>query len=247
MAPGLVESWLSVVELSAADLRGWGLAYARVAPTITLVPAFGMRAVPGPARILLGLTLGLSIAPALAPLEGSGVPWPALMLWQVALGLPVAIVAATGIWVLVMVGGLVDELGGSRAELQSPILERPIGPVGMLLGLLGCLLFLESGGPARVAAALMQEQSVNLTTPALRAVLHLTGGIRLAVALAALLLAASLVLQLASALITRAASPAHLSPALEPLRSLSLIVLIALLLDRILVASTSALMALGGA
>lgn len=237
-APGLIEAWLRVFELSAADLRGFGLAWARVAPSVALVPAFGLRAVPGPARAGLGVAVALCIAPALRPLAAeSALPWPLLLLQQVALGLPVAIVSAVGIWVLVMVGGVIDDLRGARAELNLPVLEKPLSPTGALLGLLGCILFLESGGPTRIASALLGPERP-LLEPVLGAALHLTRGIQVALAVAAPLIAASMVLQIASALVMRAASPAHLQPVIEPLKSLALLAILAFLLDRLLVASS---------
>lgn len=243
-APGLVESWLEVFDLTATDLRAWGLAWARVAPAVTLVPAFGLRALPAPARAALGLSVAACIAPALTPIAStSKLPWPVLLLQQMALGLPVALVAAVGIWTLVMVGGVVDDLRGARAESSVAVLESPIGPTGVLMGLLGCWLFLQSGGPARIAEALIRP-SLEFKQPLLGAAIHLTQGIQIALAVAAPLIAASLVLQLASALVTRAANPAHLQPVLEPLKSLALLGILALLLDRLLAASAGLLLRL---
>jgi len=51
------------------DLRGWALAWARVTPALTLVPAFGLNALPAPTRAALGLALAVSIAPSLAPAQ----------------------------------------------------------------------------------------------------------------------------------------------------------------------------------
>jgi hypothetical protein len=63
--------------------------------------------------------------------------------------------------------------------------------------------------------------------------MNLASGISVATAIAAPLLAASLVLEIAGALVARAASPAHLSVLLAPIRSLALLALTAILLDRI--------------
>ncbi len=243
-APGLIEAWLRVFELSAVDLRGFGLAWARVAPSVALVPAFGLRAVPGPARAGLGVAVAFCIAPALRPIAvDSMLPWPLLLLQQAALGLPVALVSAVGIWTLVMVGGVIDDLRGARAELSLPVLDKPLGPSGALLGLLACILFLESGGPSRIARALLGPER-RLLEPLLGAALHLTHGIHVALAVAAPLIAASMVLQIASALVMRAANPAHLQPVIEPLKSLALLAILAFLLDRLLVASSGLIVGL---
>ena len=60
----------------------------------------------------------------------------------------------------------------------------------------------------------------------------MAAGIGIATAIAAPLIAASLVLELAGALVARAASPAHLSALLAPVRSLALLALTAIFLDR---------------
>jgi hypothetical protein len=57
--------------------------------------------------------------------------------------------------------------------------------------------------------------------------------VQIAVAVAAPLLAASIVVEVAGALVARAASPAHLHALLAPARSLLLLSATALLLDRI--------------
>jgi hypothetical protein len=66
-----------------------------------------------------------------------------------------------------------------------------------------------------------------------RAAANLAAGIGIATAMAAPLLAASLILEIAGALVARAASPAHLSALLAPIRSLALLALTAIFLDRI--------------
>ena len=61
----------------------------------------------------------------------------------------------------------------------------------------------------------------------------LSGSIALALALGAPLLAASFVLELASALIARAASPAQLQALLAPLRGLAILAVFALVFERL--------------
>jgi flagellar biosynthesis protein FliR len=74
----------------------------------------------------------------------------------------------------------------------------------------------------------------------LAAVKDLTAGITLAVAIAGPLLAASVVIEVAGALVARAASPAQLHLLLAPLRALGLLVMLALSLERMAIVVASA-------
>lgn len=53
----------TIAELSKAgiDVAGLGLAWARVMPTVTIVPAFGLRALPAPARAVMALVFAATI------------------------------------------------------------------------------------------------------------------------------------------------------------------------------------------
>lgn len=232
------QAFLEVLEGLLAEqgvpLFGWALAWARVAPSIALVPAFGLRAVPPPARIALGLALAASAAPALQPLAADGRPWPIALLIESAHGLPIAVSAATALWVASMAGGLVDNLRGSRETLAMPTAESDATPLGVLFGLLVAIVFLESGGAARIATLIMSSE-LRFDSLLLRTLGHLTHGVELAVLVAAPLLAASVVVDVAGALITRAASPAYVQQLIAPLRALVLLAATALLLDRMLV------------
>ena len=48
--PGLLESVAQLLGAEGVDLGAWGLAWARVAPAVGIVPAFGLRALPAPVR-----------------------------------------------------------------------------------------------------------------------------------------------------------------------------------------------------
>ncbi|HEY8946593.1 MAG TPA: flagellar biosynthetic protein FliR, partial [Polyangiaceae bacterium] len=76
------------------SLEAWLRAWARVAPSLLLVPAFGGAALPAPARAGLALALALAIAPALRPLDATAVPLGLELAREFARGLPVAIGAA---------------------------------------------------------------------------------------------------------------------------------------------------------
>ena len=69
--------------------------------------------------------------------------------------------------------------------------------------------------------------------PLLAASHTLTAGIGLAVAIGAPLLAAAVVLEIAFALIARAASPAQIHALLAPLRALGLLAIVAIVLERL--------------
>jgi flagellar biosynthesis protein FliR len=223
----------SLLAGEGTSLYGWTLAWARVAPSVALVPAFGLRAVPPPVRVALGLALAAAAAPALTPLADDGRPWPLALMIESANGLPIAVSAATALWTASMVGGLVDNLRGSREQLAMPTAEPETTPLGVLFGLLVAIVFLESGGAARIAT-LVTSRELQFGSLLLRTLTHLTHGVELAVLVAAPLLAASVVLDVAGALITRAASPAYVQQVVAPLRALMLLAATALLLDRML-------------
>ena len=224
---GLTDA-LSVLEI---DLRTLLLAWARVAPTVLLVPAFGLRAVAAPVRVLLGIALAVSVAPALAHSLSHEAVWPLALVTELVRGLPVALSAAAALWAAEMAGGLVDDLRGVRDVSSLPIADGA-SPMGALMSLSVSLVFLESGGPARVLHALTRDEPA-LTHVAARAVLHLTSGIELAVAVAAPIVVAAIVVEVASSLFSRAMVPAPIQPALAPLRSLLLLGVLALVLDRV--------------
>jgi len=231
--PGLLQELVTTVERGGVDLRGLGLAWARVTPSVALIPAFGLRALPAPARAVLAIALALSVAPALAAVPDSGLPWPVALGVEVAKGVPIALVASISMWVAGMAGGAVDDLRGGRSSLELPHVERGTTPMGALLALLTALAFLESGGPARVAA-LLARPDLAFAGPLGRAAENLAGGIQLAVAVAMPVLVASVVLEVAGALVARAASPAFIQPLLAPLRSLLLLGIAALVMERML-------------
>src|SRR6187551_1092177 len=56
--------------VDSLELSRWALGWARLTPVVVIVPAFGLRAVPGPMRVALALCLAIAIAPALRPARG---------------------------------------------------------------------------------------------------------------------------------------------------------------------------------
>ena len=138
------------------DLAAIGLAWARVMPVVTIVPAFGLRALPTPARGILGLALAAAIYPAVVPVVVAerATPWFVLALEQIVLGLPVALAAAIPLWAATMAGGLVDVLRGSPDGPGLATVEGKPSSFGVLLSLLASVVFLSTGGAARAAGAL---------------------------------------------------------------------------------------------
>lgn len=218
------------LETEGIDLAALGLAWAKAIPAVTLVPAFGLRALPNAARAVLGLALAACVFPALAPIAARDVPWAIAAIEQVLSGLPIAIAAAVPLWAATMAGGLVDNLRGAQEGANSAVVEGKPTPLGVPLSLLASTIFLGTGGPARVAAALCAPVGDHLAEKISR---DLAGGIALAVAIGGPLLAAALILEVTAALIARAASPAQIHALLAPLRALGLLAVIAIVLDRI--------------
>jgi flagellar biosynthetic protein FliR len=240
--PSLLTAVADALTRSGLDLTALGLAWARAMPTVVIVPAFGLRALPVPARAVIGLALAATVFPALHPVlattEGSA--WPILAVGQMALGLPVALATAVPLWAATMAGGVTDALRGSAGQgtPSAPTVEGGATPLGVPLSILASSVFLATGGPARVAMAL--ATSAPPGHPALAAAFDLTTGISLAVTLAGPLLAASVVIEIAGALIARAAAPAQLHLLLAPLRALGLLVILGLSFERMAIVLASA-------
>lgn len=226
----ILEEVTKSLETRGIDLAALGLAWARAMPTVTLVPAFGLKALPTPARAVLGLAIAASIFPALAPIAARDVPWALAAVEQILSGLPIAIAAAVPLWAATMAGGLVDNLRGAQDGGPSVVVEGKPTPLGVPLSLLASTIFLSTGGPARVASALAQPTAEHLAERVTR---DLAGGIGLAIAIGGPLLAAAMILEVTAALIARAASPAQIHALLAPLRALGLLAVIAIVLDRI--------------
>jgi type III secretory pathway component EscT len=239
-------SWLDDLNVALSregaglsDLGRIGLAWARTMPAVTIVPAFGLRALPAPGRALLGLALAATIFPAVAGAAGAdtgglaAAPWVLRAGVEVARGLSVAIAAAAPLWAATMAGGVADALRGSQEGPNVAVVEGRATPTGVPLSLLASAIFLTTGGPARIARALAAPPVALAHGPVIAAVQDLAHGTTLAVALGAPLLAAGAVIEIAAALVARAASPAQVHALLAPLRALAGLVVLALVFDRL--------------
>ena len=131
-----------------------------------------------------------------------------------------------------MAGGLVDSLRGAQDGAGLAVVEtNKATPIAILLSLLASVVFLSTGGPARVASAL--ATATWDAHPLLGAAQMIVSGIGIAIAIAAPLLAAAVVLEVAFALVARAAAPSQIHALLAPIRALGLLAVFALVLDRI--------------
>jgi type III secretory pathway component EscT len=125
-----------------------------------------------------------------------------------------------------MAGGVADALRGANDVVPAPTVDGSATPMGVTLSLLASCMFFATGGPAHIAAALTRAE---LPPGAWTHVAEqLADGVTIAVALGAPLLAASVVVEVAGALIARAATPAQLHLVLAPLRALALLSVFAL-------------------
>lgn len=223
--------WLELLRKALGDdPLAWGLAWARALPILVLVPAFGLGGVALPIRAALAFGMAGCIAPALHVLAEPGVPWWFALARESVQSLPLALGAAAILWAAVMAGGLADNLRGARDSAELPVFDEPASPLGVLLGLLVALGFLESGGAARIASALAEPR---LHTSFAIAVERLAESVGIAVSVAAPLVAGSLLIELGAAFVARAASPAYIVPLVAPLRSLGLLFVAWLALDRV--------------
>jgi type III secretory pathway component EscT len=216
-------------ELTGVDPRAYVLAWARVLPIVVLVPAFGLSGVAAPVRVALGLGMAGTIAPALRAVPALGLP-----LWLECAGeafrtLPFALGTAALLWAALMAGGLADNLRAARDTVELPVFEDATTPFGALFGLLVALGFLETGGAARVVSALAEPR---LHTSFAIAAERLAESVGIAVGVAAPLIAGSVLIELSAALVARSASPAYVAPVLAPLRSLGVLFVAWLALDR---------------
>lgn len=228
----LLDALSALFEQIGVDPRAWALGMARATPAVTLVPAFGLAAVPAPTRLVLALSLGACIAPALSGQVSVEGPFVVALARESLAGLPVALLAALSMYVAGMAGGLVDDLRGGRESVSLPSLPEPLPPVAALFTLLASVAFLETGGAARVASALAAPNLVGQLTW-LAVTKAFARAIELAFALAAPLAVAGVLIETASALIARAATPAFIGPVLAPIKSVALLGILALLFERI--------------
>ncbi len=218
------------LERQQMDGRSLIIAWAHAAPTVVLVPAFGLRAVPMPARMIIALSLVAGMIPVahVSLVEGACT---SQVLSSAARGVPVAVCAALPLWSATMAGGLADSIHGTNHCVPSPYDGSRIGPLGLLFSLFACASFLTLGGPAKVAAALSQSFDTSCVGWT-RVALDIASGIGIAVTIAAPILGASVLIELGFALMARSSLPTLIAGVLAPLRSFAVLAITALTFDR---------------
>jgi type III secretory pathway component EscT len=236
---GILDAVLAEAAAEGLSLSGWGLAWARVLPTVLVVPVFGLGILPIALRFALGFVLAASIAPFVhLPVVSSRTPWLVLVLEEFFRGLPVAAAASVSLWAATVAGGLVDHVTrASRAKGGSFGITGG-SPFATLLFLLASVSFLELGGAERVSVRLATAETG--VGPLTRAVQDLAAGIELGVGIGAPMLLVALVLDLTSLVASRELWTNRAETTLAPLRSLVLFVATAALLDRMADAVTRA-------
>jgi flagellar biosynthesis protein FliR len=141
------------------------LGAARTVPIVSLVPAFGGRALPFPVRLGIGLLMASFSLPRLmagaASALGPTPPLAALLLIaarEVMIGATVGLVVSFFFRAAEAAGGLADVLrGASFAEVLAPDSGRRSSPTGALYLLLATVIFLELGGIGRLSFALARS------------------------------------------------------------------------------------------
>lgn len=232
-APEWLAPWLAELAHTGLDAESWLRGALRLVPSTLLVPAFGLRALPVPAQLVFAFVLAAATLPALgAALPPPDRPWIYVALQELLSGLPVAVSAAATIWGATMAGNLMDELRGGPAPADFPVVDTPSGPLGLLLSLAASIAFLEFGGPARLAETLASPAPVPARLLA-DLVRRLLAGVQLAVLIAAPLLVVLLFLEVFHALASRATRAGLWLSIFAPLRALSVLAIVALLLDRL--------------
>jgi len=230
------ESTLSALVAAIAetgiDPAAWAIGWARVLPSVLLVPAFGLGMLPTSLRAAVGLGLSAAIASAMpSGAVHAGTALPLLVATEMLRGVPVAIVAATSIWAAATAGGVVEAAFGVRLRALTASFGRDASPVGTLFGLLACVLFLENGGATRLAAQLAAIGPLE-RAPFAAAARDLATGLDVGASLGAPLLVVALVVDVAVGLSARELRTLGAEVG-GSLRAIAVLVASAVLFDRI--------------
>ena len=226
----LIEVLLGELARSGIDPTRWALAWARLIPSLVLIPALGLPAFPLGLRVVFALMLGASVAPALLP-PPSGATTLVTLASELARGVPVALSVAICVWGATMAGNLIDELRGGLSSSRSPFDTEARAPFGVLMSLAAAVAFFQLGGPARLAQALAEARP--LADQDVRTVaLALAHGVQFSVVLSGPLLALVPFVELVHALAARATHPLAIGVVFGPLKAVGLLAVAALLLDR---------------
>jgi len=141
------------------------LGAARVLPVLWLVAPMGGPRLPAPVRVGFALLLALIAAPVLMATPGAAaladVSAPAfalLLAREILVGLCLGLVASAAFRAAEVAGRLGDSLRGANvAEILVPTTEERASPLGVLYLLLATIIFLQIGGVPRLVDALMSS------------------------------------------------------------------------------------------
>jgi len=199
------------------------LGAARVLPVIWMVAPLGGPRLPATIRVGFALLLALVAAPALVATAGAGaladlsvLHFTLLLARELVVGLCLGLVASAAFRAAEVAGRLGDTLRGANvAEILVPTAEERASPLGVLYLLLATIVFLQIGGVPRLVEALLYSYRTlpvggGLSEPAARraALVVLAASAKLiasGVALAAPVVVALWLTDLALGLVARAA------------------------------------------
>lgn len=215
---------------SGLNLSAWGIASARMLPTVLIVPAFGAGFLPIAVRLGLAVALAVSIAPGVkeslaAPALGA--KWGLALIAEAFRGVPVALAAALSLWAAMVAGGLAD----TTLPLSSRRSRAATGPLSGLLGIAACVLFLETSGAERVAERL--SSTIAPLGPLRGGVRDFMAGIDVGVSLALPILVVALTVDVAVAVAERELPLRRSLPA-AAIRTLAVLVASSALFDSML-------------
>jgi type III secretory pathway component EscT len=233
--PSIAEATSALVAQLGGHAGAWALGAMRVVPTVALVPVFSLRGWHPALRAALGIGLAACVVPQVQGVAVAGASTAILSraLLELLRGLPVAVAAAALLSVFTMTGSLADTLRGRDDSIESPFGENRSTSLSLAFSLVGAVLFFRWGGPSTLAQALIDAPMAGLSLGE-DIVRTLVRAVTVTVAIGSPLIVAAIVVEVAFALIARAASPAPLAAVMAPVRSLIFLVGLGLLSERIL-------------
>lgn len=230
------------VALGESTLAGYLLAVARTGGFVLVSPPFNTRAVPRQVRVGVALALAVPLAPAMAAASPRLASTFVLvqMLSQVVTGLALGFFVLAAVSTLQAVGDIFDAVGGFQMSVAlDPLMLVQTSVLGRLYQLLAVTLLFTSGGHQLVVHGLARSARA-MPTPAMgwddvaQVVTTQAAGVMAgAVEIAAPVMAAMLVTDVALGLMTRAAPMLNAFALGFPLKIIITLLLVALMVVRV--------------
>ncbi len=217
----------------------WLLASARAVPVAWAIPAFGGVSLPAVIRLVIGLGLALLCLPSVGtpPPIGDALIWGVLLAREILVGITLAFVCSCMFRAAESAGHIFDVARGANlASVQSPTSHEAQSPLALLMLLLAAVAFFQIGGPGHIGWALRRsyeaiplawDRPFDTQGAAAAAVTASAKLIESAISLAAPILVAGLLADLALGLVGRAVPQVPVVFAGAPLKS---VVVVAVLL-----------------